>query len=325
MIWLEMSRDETHGGKGWAFTECLWCPSHKNPEGKWGFWESLLEVKEGDYIFHLRGRTHKQLFVGYSIADSAGYETSARPPEPDEWGYAHSYYRVPLREFTAFADPISLDSCFLSHDRELRKYFEINRNRPGRLKERLFYVVQSNRLQCLNGAYCSEVSRELANILFGLRHTTKDTNRSSNPEITARTGQQLGQVAVRLGQKEFSDLVRENYGNSCCFPGCLVTEPCLLVGAHIARWADAEALRGNVSNGLCLCLMHDKAFETGMFTLSSDYKVTVNSRFVKVSTWARMNLLSCDGRSITLGFVKPSAEAVDQHRNRINRDWGTVN
>jgi len=33
MIWIEMSRDETHGGDNWAFSKCVWAPTYKkNPQ-----------------------------------------------------------------------------------------------------------------------------------------------------------------------------------------------------------------------------------------------------------------------------------------------------
>ena len=74
-MWLEMSRDSAHGGPGWAFTECLWSPTHKNPSGSWSFWELLSRVRKGDTVFHLRGKSPRAAFVGYSIADSDGYQT----------------------------------------------------------------------------------------------------------------------------------------------------------------------------------------------------------------------------------------------------------
>lgn len=316
MMWLEMSRDITHGGEGWAFTECLWCPSHKNQKGKWRFWESLLEVREGDLVFHMRGGTHKQLFVGYSTADSAGYETKERPPEPGEWGYASSYFRVPLRDFIAFADPIPLDVSFSAHDAELRSYFQENKAHAVS-KERLFYVVQSNRLQCLNGAYCSEISPALVNILFGIKLNGETPIRVQESEITARTGQQLQLVAARIGQQAFSDSVKENYNGKCCFPGCSVTEPQFLIGAHIARWADAQELRGKVSNGLCLCLMHDKAFEIGMFTLNLSFEVVLNPKRSFGNSWAETNLRPYTGKTISLGTQLPAQESIRRHWDRI--------
>lgn len=82
---------------------------------------------------------------------------------------------------------------------------------------------------------------------------------------TIETGEGLQQSWYRTGQKGFSDNVCANYSNCCCFPNCFIDEHTFLIGAHIARWVDVEELRGDISNGLCLCLMHDKAFESGFF------------------------------------------------------------
>ncbi len=67
----------------------------------------------------------------------------------------------------------------------------------------------------------------------------------------ARTSEQFRKVLTRVGQHEFSDLVQKNYGMQCCFPDCDVAERTFLRGSHIARWADAPELRGDVTNGLC--------------------------------------------------------------------------
>lgn len=65
---LEVSRDPDHGGLGWGFAECLWSPSHKNPSGRWPFWDLLLQVQHDDLVVHLRG--HQAEFFGYSTARS---------------------------------------------------------------------------------------------------------------------------------------------------------------------------------------------------------------------------------------------------------------
>ena len=159
-MWLEMSRDEEHGGTGWRFTECLWSPSHKNPRGHWSFWQLLLSVRKGDIVVHLRGKTHHAAFIGYSIADADGYETTDRPTEPKDWGYANSYYRVPLTGFVPFVNPISLDAILAQENDRLKAFFQVNKSRPKAQREHIFYVFQSNRLQCLNGAYLSEMGQE---------------------------------------------------------------------------------------------------------------------------------------------------------------------
>ena len=315
MIWLEMSHDHDHGGFGWEFTKCLWSPSHKNPSGSWPFWNSLLKTKENDIVIHLRGTSHKRFFVSYSIADVDGYETDNRPPKPKDWNFARSYIRVPLKDFVPFIEPISLDEVFKINEQELRDYFISNKKRSRLEKELLFYVIQSDRLQCLNGAYCSHVSPVLARIIFG-PDFSYDRIRVQ-PVSIVLTGQQITQIATRIGQKEFSDNVCDNYKNQCCFPECEVNEEQFLLGAHIARWSDVLELRGQIANGLCLCLMHDKAFEKGLFTLNLDFKICINHDEIRNSKWAQFHLTPYGGFKIRVGSIKPSEEALKHHWQRI--------
>lgn len=311
-----MSRNAEHGGAGWAFAECLWAPSHRNPSGSWPFWGLLLRVRKGDIVVHLRGKTHQAAFVGYSVADADGFETSDRPPNPMEWGYASSFYRVPLTGYSLFPDPIGLDSVFRDNDRSLRRYFQQNKSRSLYQKEHLFFVIQAGRLQCLNGAYLSEFSVPLAEVIFG----PDFSGRQAVPRpsgITTRTGEQIAQIRARIGQQTFSENVRNNYGNRCCFPDCRVAERDFLVSAHIARWSDVPDLRGDIANGLCLCLFHDKAFELGLFTLTTNFRIAVNNLRAGTSHWALANLLPFHGKVIRSGAVQPTPMALQRHWARI--------
>lgn len=119
---------------------------------------------------------------------------------------------------------------------------------------------------------------------------------------------------TRVGQDAFSRAVRANYGHRCCFPGCDVDHDSLLVAAHIARWADDLESRGDVANGLCLCGLHDKAFECGLFTLTDEFRVKVDRS--TASAWVEAHLATIDGLHIKLGRIRPSARAVRQHRDR---------
>jgi putative restriction endonuclease len=315
-MWLEMSQNSVHGGLGWAFTECLLSPTHQNPSGSWSFWEILKRVRKGDIVFHLRGKSPRTDFVGYSIADSNGYQTQDRPPMPGQWAYATSFYRVPLTGFVPFLDPIPLGGVFSERDVQLREYFSENKSRPRRLHEHIFFVVQAGRLQCLNGAYLSEFGEELANIILGPRFGGK-SGQANGVSVSARTGEQIAQVKARIGQSVFSANVRQNYGNRCCFPGCSVAEDRFLVGAHIARWSDARELRGDTSNGLCFCLLHDRAFEIGLFTLTAELRIAANSAKLAKSPWAKENIAPYEGEKIALGAIKPAVESVRQHWERI--------
>jgi hypothetical protein len=285
-----------------------------------GRWENLLRVKAGDPVLHLRddARGHG-FFVGYSLAEQDGYETTERPPLPGEWGYSPSFYRVPLASYALFPQPLDMDAVFDAHDAELRAYIERNRSRPRGQRRTLFCVIQGGRLQRQNGGYLSEVDDELDELLFGITQDYPGVDVSVRDEVT--TGERIQQLKARIGQQRFSEEVRANYGHACCFPGCPITDDNFLVGSHIARWADVPELRGRLDNGLCLCLMHDKAFELGLFTVDADLCIAMNPATVgrKESSWGKTNLPAVQGQPIRLcsETVAPTREALEHHWARV--------
>ena len=318
MIYLEMSRDETHGGGTWAFSNCVWSPSRTQNGRRWAFWEKLLSVKAGDSILHLRGVGKDAKFVGFSRASGDGFETSQAPPEPKEWSHSRSFYRADLSDFVAFHSPVSLQTVFQDRERELIEYFEQNRIR-GRHKRNLFYVRQSGRLQCLNGAYLSDVDADLLDALFG-KSTTENPRGSDNSTVSVETGVQIANLKTRQGQAEFSDRIKKAYGYQCCFPGCELNDPRFLVGSHIARWADCPALRGVLGNGLCLCLIHDKAFEFGIFTLDENFRVYVNPKEPLIGASFARELFKYHGHQISLSSIRPLSDALLEHWVRVGID-----
>lgn len=196
----------------------------------------------------------------------------------------------------------------------LEQYFVENRARSSR--ELLFYVRQGGRLQCLNGGYLSQVSERLGDILLGPTFSGRSNERRPVAVSTA-TGEVIASIRLRIGQNAFSSNVRQNYGGVCCFPACEVNDSAFLVGAHIDRWADREELRGDTANGLCLCLMHDTAFEFGLFTLDSESRVRVNTQGIAQKPWVVRHLVPHDHGRIRPADVPPSFDALKQHWMRI--------
>jgi len=133
------------------------------------------------------------------------------------------------------------------------------------------------------------------------------------------TAEQAAQALRRVGQREFSERVRAAYQSRCCFPDCKIVDYAFLVGAHIARWADAPDLRGNIANGLCFCLFHDRAFEIGLFTLDEEQRIWVNKVQAEETEWGK-TLLRHYGALIRPGDVQPSVEALRWHWHRIGVD-----
>lgn len=319
MLWLEMRRNPDRGISDWNFPHSMWSPTHKRgSDAKWAFWELLLSVKIGDTILHLHGKDRAAAFIGLSIADGDGFATQDRPTRPGPYAYAREFYRVRLRDFNAFADPMPLTRLFADSRADLRAYFEANAAKPPALKRHLFYVLQAGRMQCLNGAYLSEVDDELAGLILGPDMALGPTT-ARPTHVSVVTGEQIRQAAARIGQDRFSAAVRANYENRCCFPGCNVDDPRFLVGAHIARWTDAPDMRGDLANGLCLCLLHDKAFEIGVFTLTETGTVAIHRTPIATNGAWSGHLAKFAGVSISIpsGAIKPSARAVQMHWARI--------
>lgn len=323
MIYVEMSRTESHGGKGWGFSECLWSPTRKKPNkngkpgGRWSYWEKVHGVRVGDTILHLKGVSPKAEFVGWSRAASDGYIAASRPPEPDDWGYASDYYRVDLVDFEKFENPINLTALFAHRGAELTDYFfKWKKVKRKKGKPNLFYVYQKRRLQCQNGAYLSDLDADLFDILFD-SNFLPSLGGAPSQTLSVKTSEQIRNIKARVGQEEFSDRVKTHYGNRCCFPSCDIRDARFLIGSHIARWSDNAGMRGNIQNGLCFCVLHDKAFEVGLFTLDHEFRVRVNPREINIEPSIAQSLRSADGQQISLGSAPPLVTALEEHWTRI--------
>lgn len=304
MAWLEMSRTPDSRPQDWRVGDCLWSP-RKNSVGRpWAFWETMRNVQPGDVVVHLCGESNEAAFTGCSIASSGCILLDEGPHGPSE------LYRVELENYQSFPGPLLLKEIFSINNSALRAYFDSNREKSAD-KERLFYVIQAGRIQCLNGAYLSFLSDELLAVLFGIdTHVTPASSSAIAKRVTA--GVVLSEVARRIGQQGFARNVKANFGNSCCFPGCTVNDARFLVGAHIAKWADNPELRGETANGLCLCLVHDKAFEIGAFTLDDQSRVFLGKAALG-SPWLTPQLEAAAGKPIQTGLIALSLQALDHH------------
>ena len=81
----------------------------------------------------------------------------------------------------------------------------------------------------------------------------------------------------RVDQKHFRGMMLDQYG-SCCITGIGNKE--LLIAAHIIPWSQEKSERLNPQNGLMLNALHDKAFEVGLITIGSDYRVKNSSEII---------------------------------------------
>lgn len=83
-------------------------------------------------------------------------------------------------------------------------------------------------------------------------------------------------VKTRVNQSLFRKVIVNNYSNACAICGLNIEK--LLVASHIIKWSENQIQRLNPENGICLCNIHDKAFEIGYLGINSDYKILVSDK-----------------------------------------------
>lgn len=120
----------------------------------------------------------------------------------------------------------------------------------------------------------------------------------------------------RVGHSKFSKVVKENYNYSCAV--CGITETEFLIAGHISPWAEDAHNRLNPQNGICLCSLHDKAFEYGYISLTDDLKLIVNSK-LSHNSHLYDNLIQYENKHIRIPKAdKPNEVFLQMHRKKHN-------
>jgi hypothetical protein len=123
-VFVEVTKTENdHGGPGWEFGSCLGNPE-KNKAGH-DLYRLMREVATDDLVLHLLHDTwgpgeKEHRFIGRSYAANPVEIREQGPPSPGEWAGQSPYYRVRLRDYQPFLEPISLAAFIPLYDSELR-------------------------------------------------------------------------------------------------------------------------------------------------------------------------------------------------------------
>lgn len=128
-----------------------------------------------------------------------------------------------------------------------------------------------------------ELIFESEQVLADYQHTTIE---ETYPEIEFDLKDLKGEVKiwavkVRVNQSVFRQMILKTYESRCAISG--IDLPQLLVAGHIVPWAENENERLNPENGLCLSNLYDRAYETGLICIDTDYKILV-SRQIKAES-----------------------------------------
>jgi putative restriction endonuclease len=125
-------------------------------------------------------------------------------------------------------------------------------------------------------------------------------------------------IKQRVNQSFFRSTILSSYNLKCCITGLSISD--FLVASHIVPWSKDEKNRLNPRNGLCLNSIHDRAFDRGFITITTDYKIKVSPSF---SNFKKDNaiedfFLKYENKSIVLPdkFI-PAKEFLEYHHQNI--------
>lgn len=97
-------------------------------------------------------------------------------------------------------------------------------------------------------------------------------------------------------QRVFSDAVKENYDYTCAVTGIKSRE--FLIASHIVPWSRDKTIRLDPSNGICLSLIVDKAFESGYLLINEDLTIGLNIEKMKNDRELQRHLKPYDGKTV---------------------------
>ena len=130
----------------------------------------------------------------------------------------------------------------------------------------------------------------------------------------------VSEVEIRTKQSVFRRMILSSYVGRCCITG--LSDSRLLVASHIVPWNEDRKNRLNPQNGLCLNVLHDKAFDRGLITVKPDLTVSVSPELLRLrdDPFAENNLVSLEGRKIRLPEkFAPAPEFLKWHGEKVFR------
>jgi putative restriction endonuclease len=136
-------------------------------------------------------------------------------------------------------------------------------------------------------------------------------------EVDYTGSNKVVQVTARIGQNFFRRAVLSAYNYRCCITGLSVAK--LLIASHIKPWRIDAANRLNPRNGLCLSMLHDKAFDAGIITVTENMTVHVSRKHAAdADHFFNSALLAFDGKPLVLpNKFSPHADFLAYHRQHV--------
>jgi putative restriction endonuclease len=125
-------------------------------------------------------------------------------------------------------------------------------------------------------------------------------------------------IIARKGQSFFRRAVLSSYNQKCCICGLDLRQ--LLIASHIVPWSIRKETRLDPQNGLSLCVLHDKLFDTGLLTLDETFRVQISPRISLSTSIATKNMIvAYQDKTISFPtrFIPKHEYLLWHHQNRF--------
>jgi putative restriction endonuclease len=139
------------------------------------------------------------------------------------------------------------------------------------------------------------------------------------PELKFAEGREKERIVkTRVNQNDFRQRILASYNEKCSITGISITS--LLVASHIIPWSKNIQERLNPKNGICLNSIHDKAFDKGLITITTDFKVKLSDAILqkRKDRTIQKYFIEYEGQPIFLpDRFCPSMEFLEYHHQNI--------
>jgi putative restriction endonuclease len=160
---------------------------------------------------------------------------------------------------------------FTALDEERQDELKKGKRPPGKLGTELWFEYLGKWEQLTDDSFkiLENTSKESVPKFFKTELDFKDTAGIEKERL----------VKTRVNQGEFRRRILASYNEKCCITN--IDIPTLLNASHIIPWSENVSERLNPQNGLCLNVIHDRAFDKGLMTITTDFKVKLSKDILK--------------------------------------------
>ena len=195
-------------------------------------------------------------------------------------------------------------------DKERQDKGEKGKRGPGKLGVEIWFEYLNQ---------WAKLATDSSKILYSIEPNLVSDFFEIEPDYKYTEGvDKLRLVKTRVNQSDFRQRVLASYNRRCCITGLDI--PSLLTASHIVPWSKNVKERLNPQNGLCLNSIHDKAFDKGLITITTDFKVKLSDIILhkKKDLNIQKFFILYENQSIVLpDRYIPSVEFLEYHHENI--------